>query len=150
MKKFSFSLERVLNYKEQVEQSLRNEHGQAVKKVRDKEEQISGLEDEFVRFRDRTGLDEPRQISAARLRGRSDYMNVLIGRISNEKKALGELRKQEEQKREAVIHAKQETSSIQMLKDRKRQEYDAAEAKARELEIEEFVSNRMISAKGKK
>ena len=77
-------------------------------------------------------------------------MNVLIGRISNEKKALGELRKQEEQKREAVIHAKQETSSIQMLKDRKRQEYDAAEAKARELEIEEFVSNRMISAKGKK
>ena len=31
MKKFSFSLERVLNYKEQVEQSLRNEHGQAVR-----------------------------------------------------------------------------------------------------------------------
>lgn len=149
MKKFSFSLERVLNYKEQVEQSLRNEHGQAVKKVRDKEEQISGLEDEFVQYRDKAGLDETRQISVARLRGRSDYMNVLIGRIRNEKMALGELKKQEEQKREEVIHAKQETSSIQMLKEKKRQEYDAAEEKARELEIEEFVSNRMISAKGK-
>lgn len=149
MKKFSFSLERVLTYKEQVEQSLRNEHGQAVKKVRDKEEEISCLEDEFVQFRESAGSDEIRQVSAARLRGRSDYMNLLIGRIGREKKALGELKKEEEQKREAVIHAKQETQSIQMLRDKKKQEYDAAEAKARELEIEEFVSNRMISAKGK-
>ena len=149
MKKFSFSLERVLTYKEQVEQSLRNEHGQAVKKVRDKEEEISCLEDEFVQFRESAGPDGIRQVSAARLRGRSDYMNLLIGRIGREKKALGELKKEEEQKREAVIHAKQETQSIQMLRDKKKQEYDAAEAKARELEIEEFVSNRMISAKGK-
>lgn len=149
MKKFSFSLERVLTYKEQVEQSLRNEHGQAVKKVRDKEEEISCLEDEFVQFRESAGSDGIRQVSAARLRGRSDYMNLLIGRIGREKKALGELKKEEEQKREAVIHAKQETQSIQMLRDKKKQEYDAAEAKARELEIEEFVSNRMISAKGK-
>ena len=81
------------------------------------------------------------------MRGRSDYMNLLLGRIEQEREALGELRKEEERKREEVIHAKQETSSIQMLKDKKRQEYDAAEAKSRELEIEEFVSNRMISSK---
>ena len=147
MKKFSFSLERVLNYKTQVEQSLRNEHRQSVKKVHDKEEEISILEDDFTQFCESTSPKESVPISAARMRGRSDYMNLLLGRIEQEREALGELRKEEERKREEVIHAKQETSSIQMLKDKKRQEYDAAEAKSRELEIEEFVSNRMISSK---
>ncbi len=147
MKKFSFSLERVLNYKEQVEQSLRNEHGQAVKKVKDKEEEIRGLEDDFVQYREETGQKEAFRTSPARMRGESAYLNALIGRIGSEKARLSELQKEEEQKREEVIRAKQETSSIQMLRDKKKLEYDIAEAKARELEIEEFVSNRMISRK---
>ena len=46
-----------------------------------------------------------------------------------------------------MIEAKKEASSIQMLKDKKKREYDAEVAKAEEKEIEEFVSNRSLAAK---
>ena len=50
MKKFSFTLERVLDYKEQVEQNLRNEHGQAVREVKEQEQKIGELETGFRSF----------------------------------------------------------------------------------------------------
>ena len=44
MKKFSFSLDKVLDYKIQVEDNLRSEHAGAVKAVMNKEEEIQGME----------------------------------------------------------------------------------------------------------
>lgn len=147
MKKFSFSLERVLNYKEQVEQNVRNEHAQAVRKVRDKEQQIEELEHQFDS--DKCGLEEMKvgTVSAARMQEYSSYLEVLIHRITAEKGNLKKLKIEEEEKRSRVIEAKKEASSIQMLKDKKKREYDAEVAKAEEKEIEEFVSNRSLAAK---
>ena len=147
MKKFTFSLERVLNYKEQIEQSLRSEHGQAVRKVKEKEAQIEELETGFARYT--TDLEEVKsqEVSAARLRAYEGYLGTLIGRIVLEKKNLIVLQKEEERKREQVIEAKKETSSIQKLKEKKEKEYAAQSAKVQEREIEEFVSNRSMKQK---
>lgn len=147
MKKFTFSLERVLNYKEQVEQSLRSEHGQAVRKVKEKEAQIQELETGFVKYT--TDLEEAKaqEISAARLRTYEGYLGTLIGRITQEKKNLLILQKEEERKREQVIEAKKETSSIQKLKEKKQREYAVQSMKEEERGIEEFVSNRSIEQK---
>ena len=147
MKKFSFSLERVLNYKEQVEQNVRNEHAQAVRKVRDKDQQIEELEHQFDS--DKCGLEEMKAgtVSAARMLEYSSYLEVLIHSKTAEKGNLKKLKIEEEEKRSRVIEAKKEASSIQMLKDKKKREYDAEVAKAEEKEIEEFVSNRSLAAK---
>lgn len=49
MKKFSFSLNKVLDYKTQIEDSLRSEHAEAVKAVNEKEEKIQSMEDSYYR-----------------------------------------------------------------------------------------------------
>ena len=149
MKKFSFSLERVLNYKEQIEQSLRSEHGQAVMKVKKKEEQIQELETMFTECRKTWGAKEMSVTTIAKMRRYTDYLGTLTGKISSEKDTLKKLQKEEELKREQVIEAKKETSSIQKLKEKKKREYDELAAKVQEREVEEFVSNRSVSGKSK-
>ena len=147
MKKFSFTLERVLDYKEQVEQNLRNEHGQAVRQVKEQEEKIGELETGFRSFKEQVDEIKFSEISSARLQGYPGYLSLLIGKIASEKEELARRQREEERRRELVIEAKKETSSIQMLKDKKRREYDALEAKEHEREVEEFVSNRSIARK---
>ena len=71
MKKFSFTLERVLDYKEQVEQNLRNEHGQAVRQVKEQEEKIGELETGFRSFKEQVDEIKFSEISSARLQGYS-------------------------------------------------------------------------------
>ena len=52
----------------------------------------------------------------------------------------------EEKKREAVVEAKKETSSIEKLKEKKLDAYQKAVAKSEELFIEEFVSTARVNA----
>lgn len=145
MKKFSFSLERVLSYKEQTEQNLRNEHGQAVRKVQEKEGEIDALEKTFAEYKNGRESWIKTNISISRMKNYEAYLSFLIERIASEKQKLKQLKKEEEKKREDVIEAKKETSSIQMLKDKKRQEYTGLMRKQEEREVEEFVSNRSFA-----
>lgn len=142
MKKFKFSLERVLDYKNQVEQSLRNHHSQIVNKVIDKENEIEQLEEQFVIYREKTESLKTGKINLIQLRQFEQYLSNLSTRIGEEKERLAQLKKEEEEAREQVIEAKKETSSIQMLKDKKKAEYQQIINKMQEQEIEEFVSNR--------
>lgn len=143
MKQFSFSLDRVLNYKIQIERNLRNEHAQIIQKVMKKEEQIAVLEKKH-----RVCAAECDQVKehgsvVNRLRTYEDYLQSLSDKINAEKQSLAHLRAQEEKKRREVISAKQDTSSIDMLKAKRRQEYDKEMQKDDERLIEEFVSNTM-------
>ena len=47
MKKFRFSLDTVLDYKQQVLDSLRAEHGAILTQVREQERVVDGLEEEY-------------------------------------------------------------------------------------------------------
>lgn len=145
MKKFYFSLERVLNYKRQVEDSLRSEHGQAVRMVQDKQTQIDMLEHEFQDARKLVESTKEKEVSVTELKGYEGYIGGLLSHIAAEKEELMNLQEQEAQKRELVIEAKKETASIQNLKDKKSGEYRSMVAKMNEIEIEEFVSNRSLA-----
>lgn len=145
MKKFYFSLERVLNYKRQIEDSLRSEHGQAVRRVQDKQEQIDALENEFNDARKFVESEKHKELSVTEFKQCEAYVARLIERIAAEKEELVLLKEQETQKRELVIEAKKETASIQNLKDKKSSEYSTLLAKKQEIEIEEFVSNRSFA-----
>ena len=66
--------------------------------------------------------------------------------IQRETRRLEELQAVEEKKREAVVEAKKETSSIEKLKEKKLDAYQKAVAKSEELFIEEFVSTARVNA----
>lgn len=146
MKKFRFELETVLSYKQQMLDALQVEHAAVLAELRQQQERIELLwasykaYSEEYRVRCAQGLDIRDVLSyQAGLRARERE-------IQQETDYLAELRKKEEAKRSEVVTAKQDTSSIEKLREKKLENYRAAIAKSEEQFIEEFVSSRRCAA----
>ncbi len=141
MKKFRFSLETVLDYKNQALDALRAEHGAILAQVRAQEEVVEGLE------REHRNVDE--EFTQRKLEGLTvldalnyeQYLRSLEREIQEEQRKLAKLRRQEEQKRTQVVEARKETATIEKLKEHKLEDYRKAEQKDQEQQIEEFVSS---------
>ena len=146
MKKFRFSLETVLEYKQQVLDSLQAEHGAILAQVRQQEELIEELEAEY---RHMSGEFNRRKLEGLSILDAIKYEQVLRAmerEIEEARERLRELQKQAEKKREQVVEAKKETSSIEKLREKKLDAYHKAEAKSEEAFIEEFVSTMRVNA----
>lgn len=148
MKKFKFSLETVLAYKQQVLEALQTEHAAIIAEVHDQEILLEtlwkGYEAYSAEYRERCteGISVTDALACqAKLRARERE-------IKEETEHLEQLRRKEEAKRMEVVEAKQETSSIEKLREKKLNTYNAAIAKSEEQFIEEFVSSRRSVAAG--
>ena len=141
MKKFQFSLDTVLSYKRQVLESLQGEYALAMAEVRAQEALLEKLWQEYrdcgEDYRDRSREGMP--ITEALM-----YQSALRAgeqTIQRETRRLEELQAEAERRREKMVDAKKETSSIEKLKEKKLNAYHKAEAKSEELFIEEFISS---------
>ena len=141
MKKFKFSLDSVLSYKEQVLESLQGEHAVILAQVR---EQEGVLERTWQNYRDCDAEYRQRKAEGITITDAMVYQNglrVLERDIQRETDKLEELRKKEEAKRQEVVDAKIDTSSIEKLKEKKLDLYNKEVAKSEEVLIDEFVSS---------
>ena len=141
MKKFKFSLDSVLSYKQQVLESLQGEHAVILAQVR---EQEGVLERTWQDYRDCDAEYRQRKAEGITITDAMVYQNglrVLERDIQRESDRLEELKKQEEAKRQEVVDAKIDTSSIEKLKEKKLDLYNNEAAKNEEVLIDEFVSS---------
>ena len=141
MKKFKFSLDSVLSYKQQVLESLQGEHAVILAQVR---EQEGVLERTWQDYRDCDAEYRQRKAEGITITDAMVYQNglrVLERDIQRESDRLEELKKQEEAKRKEVVDAKIDTSSIEKLKEKKLDLYNKEAAKNEEVLIDEFVSS---------
>lgn len=141
MKKFLFALDKVLNYKEQVEANLRTEYAQIMQKVAKEEEKLKKLEAEHRACRVQYEAEKQRGSTIRELKMYEGYLDSVLKKIQHTQTVIEMLKQEEEKKRQEVIEAKTETSSIDKLKGRRRDEYTAAVRKEEEQFIEEFVAN---------
>ena len=149
MKKFRFSLETVLDYKQQALDSLRAEHAAILAQVRTQEEVIEGLEEEH---RQADGDFTQRKLEGINIvdaMSYETYLRSLEQKLREEYRKLERLQHMEEQKRNQVVEARKETATIEKLKEHKLDSYRKAEQKEEEQRIEEFVSTaRAMAAMG--
>lgn len=141
MKKFKFSLDSVLSYKQQVLESLQGEHAVILAQVR---EQEGVLERAWQDYRDCDAEYRQRTTEGITITDAMVYQNglrVLERDIQRETDRLEELKKKEEAKRQEVVDAKIDTSSIEKLKEKKLDLYNKEVAKSEEVLIDEFVSS---------
>ncbi|MCM1148792.1 MAG: flagellar export protein FliJ [Butyricicoccus sp.] len=139
MKKFTFSLDSVLSFKQQALDALRGEHAMILMQVREQEEKLEAVKNEY---RDYNGEYCRRKAEGMTITDAMMYeggLRVLERDIERETERLAQIRKLEEAKREEVIEAKKETSSLEKLKDKKLDLYQKAVQKSEETFIEEFV-----------
>ena len=146
MKKFRFSLETVLEYKQQILDSLQAEHGAILARIRKQEEHIEALEAEYRHLSQEFNRRKAEGISILDALKYEQYLRAMERQIEEAHQLLQDLQKQEEAKRKEVVEAKKDTSSIEKLKEKKLDAYHKAEAKSEEAFIEEFVSTMRINA----
>lgn len=147
MKKFSFPLDTVLHYKEQILENLRGEHARILIKVRKCEDEIEDLERRRLLCIRELSENRTRGMAIHDIRTYENYLEALRLKILAKQRELAKLQEEEEKKREEVVEAKKETSTIEKLKERKREEYDKEVQKQEEQFIEEFVSTKRAMTK---
>ena len=145
MKKFKFSLETVLSYKQQVLEAVQNEHAQLLAKVQEQENVLEAVErryreyNEEYRERKQTGLP----ITDAVIY--QNGLRVLEADIRREMERPEQPRKQAEAKRLEMVEARKETSSLEKLREKKLDVYQKSIQKSEESLIEEFVTAARVS-----
>ena len=140
MKKFRFSLETVLDYKQQVLDSLQTEHGVIMAQVRKQEEYLESLENDYQETDTEFSQRKLEGITILDAMWYEQYLRAMERQIQQAILRLEDLRRQEEAKRAEVVAAKQDTSSIEKLKEKKLDSYNKAVQKNEEAIIDEFVS----------
>lgn len=149
MKKFRFSLETVLDYKQQALEALMAEHGAILAQVRDQEAVVAGLEQEYLQVDEEFSRRKLEGLSILDALNYEQYLRALEREIMEERRKLELLRRKEEAKRNQVVEARKETATIEKLKEHKLEDYRKAEQKEEEQRIEEFVSTtRAMAAAG--
>lgn len=147
MKKFFFSLGTVLTYKEQILENLKGEHAGVIAKLRECEREIEALEKQHrectIQFNER----KMQGMKISDIHTYEHYLEALGLKIRDKQEELEVWKRREEEKREQVVEAKKETSSIEKLKEKKQKEYNKAVQKEEENFIEEFVSTKNAMAK---
>jgi len=144
MKKFRFSLETVLEYKQQILDSLQAEHGAILARIRQQEEHIEMLEAEYRHLSQEFNRRKTEGISILDALKYEQYLLAMERQIEEARQFLAELQKQEEAKRREVVEAKKDTSSIEKLRERKLEVYNKAVQKSEENLIDEFVTTKRI------
>lgn len=141
VKKFSFPLDNVLNYKNQLLDSLMNEHANILEEIRMQEMLIAAVQEQYEECNRELKERQRQGITVMDIYTYENYMDVLAFRIKKEQEVLALLRKKEEVKRAQVVEARKESASIEHLRERKVSVYNQAVQKEEELLIEEFVAN---------
>lgn len=141
MKKFSFSLDNVLVYKNQVLSNLKNEHGKAIARVIEQENKIETLNRQYFDLNKEYNEKNSYGITIIEASGYKAYLKTIENKIKEAVSELEHLKKLEEEKRKEVVGAKIETSSIDKLKEKKVEQYNKQIQKSEEIFIEEFVAN---------
>ena len=149
MKKFKFALETVLDYKQQVLDALRTEHGTILAQLRAQEETLRQLEEQYRELSADFAQRQMTGMTISEALGFEQYLRMAEHRIDKETAKLQEIQKQEEAKRRQVVDAKLDTSSIEKLREKKLESYHKAVQKAEELQIDEFVSTSRAMAGAK-
>lgn len=140
MKKFKFSLDTVLSYKQQVLGVLQGEYAEAMAQVHAQEAVLEKL---WKDYRDCNEDYRDQAMEGMPITDALMYQNALRAaeqEIQRETKRLEELQAEAERRREKMVDAKKETSSIEKLREKKLDAYHKAEAKSEEQFVEEFVN----------
>lgn len=146
MKRFRFQLEPVLDYKQQVLDGLMTELGilqeRAARQERRKlaaDRRLADYDAEFAEKRENG-------ISVVEAMEYQSCQEVLAREARREAEELKRALKKVEEKRLQVVSARQDTLSLEKLREIRQKEYDAALLKEEEKRIDDLTASRRVAA----
>ncbi|MBR2894141.1 MAG: flagellar FliJ family protein [Oscillospiraceae bacterium] len=140
MKKFKFSLDTVLKYKDQVLDALKGEHAAILVAVREQEDILEAAWRRYREYNEEFCAQKLRGLSAMDAMMYQSALRAQELEIQRQTERLDALRAKEESKRNEVVEAKKDTASLEKLRERKLDLYHKGIQKGEEQMIEEFIS----------
>lgn len=144
MKKFQFSLDHVLDYKQQVLEGVQNEHAVLMQRVRGQEELLEELRQRYQDCNRELREAEAVGVTVAEAMRMESGLRFWEKEIAKNERLLDQYRKEAEEKRRQVVAARQDTASLEKLKDKKHMAYRREVQKGEEQFIEELVAARRV------
>ena len=141
MKKFSFSLQRLLNYKEQLFENERNILAEMRAVLSQLEQELNDMKNEHLRRVAEYNEKIIEGLLPAEMQTHKYYLMVLDEGIRDKIEQIKLQQQAVDRQMDIVREAKLEISTIEKLKEKKLEEYIYTEAKADEQFINEFVTN---------
>ncbi len=140
MKKFQFSLDGVLGYRQQVLESRQNEYAKALAQVREQQDRVDDATARYRQLNQRFREEAARGITAADALGFENGLRVLEAEIARETRRLEECRQAAEEKRAQVLQAHMDATILERLKEKQKDAYQKEAQKSDERFIDELVS----------
>ena len=148
MKKFRFSMEAVLHYREQMLDALRAEHAATITRVREQEREVEALNQKFDEINAEYRQKKMEGMTIADAVIFDGVLRVQENEIQKALRVLEECRRAEEVKRSEVIAARTDKATVEKLREKKLDSYRKAMEKSEEQFIDEFVSTtRVLTAR---
>ncbi|KAF5032835.1 hypothetical protein SDC9_67832 [bioreactor metagenome] len=144
MKKFSFSLQKVLEIKEQVLENLKVELSNLNHDYKEVENEIAIMKIKYsdinIEFSEKSSVS----ISVGEMSYYKMLLSSILRKIENKEEEKEKILKKIEDKRHEIVSKNVEISSLEKLREKELEKYNSALAKSEELFIEEFVSNKSM------
>lgn len=147
MKKFYFSLQKVLEIKEQMLENLKIELSSLNNDLRNIDSAIKNLRTQFSEINNECVEKSAISISVGEMTYYKLLMNSILKQVENKEEEKHIVSKKIENKRQEIVNMNMEISSLEKLKENELEKYNKAFMRSEEIFIEEFVSNKSM-AKG--
>lgn len=147
MKKFNFSLQKVLEIKGQILENLKIELSGLNNDLRIIDAAISNFMMQFVDIEKEFLEKSSVSVSVGEMFYNKTLMSSILKQVENKEKEKEIVLSKIEAKRHEIINMNKEISSLEKLRDNELEKYKKASLKSEEIFIEEFVSNKSMTNK---
>lgn len=141
MKKFRFSMESVLRYRQQVQDAVQIEYAEAMTHVHAAEKQLHLLVCRYKEVNEEYRQRKAEGLSIADAFGYDIALDAQSHSIERQEQVLRQCRRAAERKREELVQARRDSATIENLREKKLDQYNKDVAKSEEKLIDELVSS---------
>ena len=147
MKKFNFSLQKVLEIKEQLLDNFKIELGSLNNDLKNIDAAIDNLKRQFRDINQEFVNKSRISISVGEMTYYKLLMESVFKQIEVKEEEKQEIIRKIEAKRQEIVNMNKEISSLEKLKEKELEKHNRAVEKSEEIFIEEFVSNKSMTKK---
>lgn len=141
MKRFEFSLNKLMGYKQQVLDREKNDLAHLRRRQQQYIDEKRALEDKLRRSNEEFCMKSSAGMTVMQLTAFKGYHHSLSSQIKELELSIANMEEKVQKQLGVVIEATKEVSSLEKLEDKQLEEYNFKVAKAEEQFIEEYVTN---------
>ena len=149
MLRFNYRLEPLLNVKRQMEDKAKNDLAKKIIKMKEEQDKLDEVCNKRERCIDRFEEESSSGVSVGRFRQYGNYLFYMNKQLQLQQKHLDNASQDVEIYREKLIESVKEKKMLETLKEKKLQQYMEDISSWEEKILEEVVSSKYISTKGK-